>query len=107
LDTWYSLERYHIAGSRILSRSFQIENCEERPESHHVKDDSDAMDTEARSMDIDQDGADEEGRTSDTSSEGEDQDNSRISMVPMADLLNARYGCNNVRASITVQFPFL
>ncbi|KAG8902460.1 hypothetical protein FRB99_004460 [Tulasnella sp. 403] len=70
LSTAYSLERYHINGSRILSRSFHVEEWR-----------GSAMD---------------EGSDSDESDSEEGvEDAADVGMTPLADLLNARYGCNN------------
>lgn len=43
----------------------------------------------------------ENGEEDDGDSEDDDDDPSDVAMVPMADMLNARYGCENVRFSIS------
>jgi len=73
----YSLEVYHIMGSRILSRSFQVEALSTT--SSHALNDNDSDETED-----DEDGDDED-------------DPANVAMVPLADMMNARYGCENVR----------
>ena len=103
LDRWYTLERYHIIGSRILSRSFQVEkwdpsaNDEEEggaPQAemsvgggHLGPTDPD----EGRDDDV------EEEHNGDSDDEVDIDDSGDVAMVPMADMLNARFGCNNVR----------
>ncbi|KIM69534.1 hypothetical protein SCLCIDRAFT_102571 [Scleroderma citrinum Foug A] len=105
LQKWYTLEAYHCAGSRILSRSFTVSrwtsddsaeewsnnenndtgvcNSESEPE-----DSVDNADTSLGSaMDVD-----ELPPTSD-----DEDDPSDVAMVPMADLLNARWGCENAK----------
>lgn len=66
----YSLELFHYMGSLILSRSFHVESAEEE--------ESDEEDEE----------------------EEESEDVGDVAMVPMADLLNAKSGCDNVRFSL-------
>lgn len=82
-DTWFSLERYHINGSRILSRSFNVEPWGKAQEPN-----SDDSDNEIDAM--------EEDHAEEESADEERESVDEVSMVPMADILNARYGCNNV-----------
>lgn len=88
-------------GSRILSRSFQVEKWD--PPTNDQEDG--APQTE---MDVDGDHTNpaepDEGHSDDleggdgADSDNEDDDGSGdVAMVPMADMLNARFGCNNVR----------
>ena len=93
----FSLEAYHIMGSRILSRSFQVE-AQPRVDGSYTPvlahenpgmglDDSSSLphsndDTEDMELDAESD---------------DDDDPANVAMVPMADMLNARYGCANVR----------
>ncbi|KAK4055004.1 Ribosomal lysine N-methyltransferase 4 [Microbotryomycetes sp. JL221] len=70
--TQYTLERFHWMGSLILSRSFHVES--------KVQEEED-------------DSSDQE----DDDEEEEREDVGDVAMVPMADLLNARYGCDNAR----------
>lgn len=84
-------------GSRILSRSFNVEKWDSAED--EVRNITDSREDE---MDIDPSSApeapqenEEEFQHSDTEEEDED-DCSDIAMVPMADMLNARYGSENV-----------
>ncbi|KAJ3933631.1 MAG: hypothetical protein NXY57DRAFT_891707 [Lentinula lateritia] len=104
LSNHYSLERYHVMGSRILSRSFSVERV-----GIDGGDDGEDMILEAdksigSAMDVDE--HDETNSVEDTSiqddspsedgDEGE-EDATDISMVPIADLLNARFGSENAK----------
>lgn len=71
----YTMERFHWCGSLILSRSFHVD----------VKDDG-------KQEQDDEDSDDEE-------EERESVDD--VAMVPMADLLNAKSGCDNVSCTMT------
>ncbi|EEB98427.1 hypothetical protein MPER_02066, partial [Moniliophthora perniciosa FA553] len=76
-------------GSRILSRSFDVERW--GPED----DANEAVNTSAASaMDVDQPVAPPEPQEEEIREE-EEEDPIDVSMVPMADLLNARYGSEN------------
>lgn len=98
----YSLDQYHIMGSRILSRSFNVEKWEDE-----VGDDELAAQT--NSMDVDDpvpltsanndspERAHGEEVAEDDEEEEEEEDASDISMVPVADLLNARYEAENAK----------
>ena len=99
-------------GSRILSRSFNVEKWDGEDDSDA---DADSVSKHQRStdMDVDEDPPapksdqelpDEAQENSlidddDSEDEGEDADSSDVAMVPMADMLNARYGSENVRPS--------
>lgn len=80
----YSLEMFHIMGSRILSRSFSVEPWH-------------STDADARN---DEDDLEELGASPpdpDLAEESdEEEDAAYIAMVPMADMLNARFGTENV-----------
>lgn len=89
-------------GSRILSRSFQVEKWDSS-----ANDEGDEGAPQAE-MDVDGDRANpaepdeghdddvEEERGGDSDDEDEDEDDvGDVAMVPMADMLNARFGCNN------------
>ncbi|EIW83379.1 SET domain-containing protein [Coniophora puteana RWD-64-598 SS2] len=111
LDRFYSVERYHIMGSRILSRSFHVEKWEGGPEDEEMGDvngepqaengsapsgEAVPPTEEAASGDDgegpgDGEGADEEDNEEDA------EDPADVAMVPMADLLNARYGSSNAK----------
>nr|GAT54993.1 predicted protein [Mycena chlorophos] len=96
IPSFYTLEVYHIMGSRILSRSFDVERDEEEGE-------ADVGNTSSGSaMDVDEPHAPEqedgEGSSEDGEAEDEDEDDSIVvSMVPLADMLNARYECENAK----------
>ena len=87
IDKYYSLENFHIMGSRILSRSFHVK-------SGSNKDDRGNGD---RSGEDDGENGEKDYFDGDSDDEGAEEDESvdNISMVPMADMLNARYDCEN------------
>lgn len=89
LDRWYTLERYHMMGSRILSRSFQVEPWDSSEDETAPRVD---MYTGGNTQDPDET---EEEQDGDSDSE-DHEDPSDVAMVPIADMLNARFGCNNV-----------
>ncbi|KAG1736035.1 hypothetical protein EDB19DRAFT_1928708 [Suillus lakei] len=108
IDTWYTLHRYHITGSRILSRSFNVERWggEVEQDAEHDSEEDSNEDAQANTsigsaMDVDDSGnggeaVDEE--SSDRDGDDEDMgDTSDIAMVPMADILNARYDSVNAK----------
>ncbi|KAF8070798.1 hypothetical protein FPV67DRAFT_1488737, partial [Lyophyllum atratum] len=102
----YSLENYHLMGSRILSRSFTVEKWD----TGEGEDDLDAP-TNSRSDEMDVDSPDGpevsdgnidqlfESRHSEAEEEEDEDENdsSDTAMVPMADMLNARYGSENAK----------
>ncbi|KAJ3809029.1 hypothetical protein F5876DRAFT_44779 [Lentinula aff. lateritia] len=103
LSDHYSLEHYHVMGSRILSRSFGVERV-----GIDDGDDGEEMNPEAEkslgsAMDVDE--HDETTGMKDTSIQDdspsedgdEEEDAIDISMVPIADLLNARFGSENAK----------
>ncbi|CAE6418323.1 unnamed protein product [Rhizoctonia solani] len=103
LDTHYTLEQFHIMGSRILSRSFQVEGDEIEAEEN-----PDVSMESSKSMDVDRSreeanpqgeaNEDENGQEDDGDSDSEDCENVEdVAMVPMADMLNARYGGENAK----------
>jgi N-lysine methyltransferase SETD6 len=88
---------YHIMGSRILSRSFQVE----RWVGEEANENSKANTSAGSAMDVDDphEGADLDIEALEESTEEEEddaEDPSNVAMVPMADILNARYGSENV-----------
>ncbi|CAO1614446.1 unnamed protein product [Parajaminaea phylloscopi] len=86
LDKHYSLEDFHIHGSRILSRSFHVERHSASSADTAHGEQSDGVTTGHDGDDSDsEDGQDEHEDTQD------------ISMVPLADLLNASFGSENAR----------
>lgn len=83
-------------GSRILSRSFQVEAMSATS--------TDSRQTPAQEdpeMNVDEispnspDNNDSDGIIDDDDSD-DDDDTADVAMVPLADMLNARYGCENV-----------
>ncbi|KAG1861544.1 hypothetical protein DFJ58DRAFT_777259 [Suillus subalutaceus] len=108
IDVWYTLHRYHITGSRILSRSFNVERWEGEVEqdSEYVPEQDSNEDARANTsigsaMDVDDSGdggeAVNEGGSDSDSDDEEIDDTSDIAMVPMADILNARYDSVNAK----------
>ncbi|KAG8902145.1 hypothetical protein FRC00_001239 [Tulasnella sp. 408] len=77
----YSLERYHINGSRILSRSFHVENWTGKDQNSESDEGSEGPE----GMDVD------DSKESEDESE-EREDTADVGMTPMADMLNARHG---------------
>lgn len=90
IDEHYSLENFHIQGSRILSRSFHVK----KEDQAEVKDgQAVAAGDESRDHDNDE----EEEDSDEEEDEEEREDTADISMVPMADMLNASYAPENAR----------
>lgn len=119
----YTLNKYHMMGSRILSRSFHVERWSNDqndgngddlthldPEESTLDADTSQTSIASNGMDVDEDVglqaiADEvtasPAETGDEASDNEDdEDPSDVAMVPMADMLNARYGSENVGYSL-------
>jgi len=98
----YSLDVYHIMGSRILSRSFSMESWDKNgDESDDVgdtgMDSAMKVDQNFEDPDMNHDDDDDDDDGSNRSDDEEDTDDSSdVAMVPMADLLNARYQMANV-----------
>jgi SET domain-containing protein 6 len=93
----FSLEAYHITGSRILSRSFQVEAQPRVDGSYNpvlAHEDPEMGFDNSSTLRLSDD--DMEDIESDVASD-DDDDPANVAMVPMADMLNARYGCANVR----------
>ncbi|KAG8890370.1 hypothetical protein FRB98_008945 [Tulasnella sp. 332] len=81
LSSMFSLERYHINGSRILSRSFDVEPGAPDENGEWKTTIGPGQDIEVASV---------------GGSDDDQEDNvESIGMTPFADLLNARYGCDN------------
>ncbi|KAI9455472.1 SET domain-containing protein [Lactarius psammicola] len=98
-DPRFSLEAYHVMGSCILSRSFQVEAQPQVDGSH-----TPALAHEGAEMDLDNSSSIPHGNddTEDIednvgSDDGDSDDPANVAMVPMADMLNARYGCANAK----------
>jgi SET domain-containing protein 6 len=106
--SYYSEDRYNRMGSLILSRSFHVEEAGEAD--GESVDGQENADTSAMSlasikgdasMGDDSDGAllVDEGNEGvlDSDDEDDEEDVRHIAMVPWADMLNARHGCDNAR----------
>ncbi|KAJ3982773.1 hypothetical protein F5890DRAFT_1527670 [Lentinula detonsa] len=98
----YSLERYHVMGSRILSRSFDIEHAgtddvtlEEELNNEGDRSIGSAMDVDDHNETA---GAEDVSIQDGPLLEDEDENDAiNVSMVPVADLLNARFGSENAK----------
>jgi SET domain-containing protein 6 len=92
----FSLEAYHIMGSRILSRSFQVE-AQPRVDGSHTP----SLAHEDVEMGFDNSSTlphgDEDIEGDVESDDADTDDPANVAMVPMADMLNARYGCANAK----------
>jgi SET domain-containing protein 6 len=94
----FSLETYHTMGSLILSRSFQVE----APPAIASTDSGQAQAQDGLEMNLDEvsphslNDSDLNDIMGDEDSD-DDDDPANVAMVPLADMLNARYGCENVR----------
>ncbi|PPR01715.1 hypothetical protein CVT24_001591 [Panaeolus cyanescens] len=99
----YSLEKFHIMGCRIMSRSFTLE-IQEGEEGEGQSNDNDENEIQpddgntsmGSAMDVDHE--DDPKQTSEEQDEDEDEeDETEVVMVPLADFLNARYQTENVK----------
>ncbi|EIM83024.1 SET domain-containing protein [Stereum hirsutum FP-91666 SS1] len=113
LSRHYSLENYHLMGSRILSRSFSVERWEghaadkqedsaSSPVADTGRDEAMDVDTEAVTATAPEaeDGVDEPSFVVDDENDSDDEDEedpANVAMVPMADMLNARYRSENAK----------
>ncbi|KIY44533.1 SET domain-containing protein [Fistulina hepatica ATCC 64428] len=111
LSTAFSLQSYHVNGSRLLSRSFQVEKPDDHGDSpdedavqesankSSTMESSNAMDVDAQSLlpDYHEQQEGDGNPVDDNDSDSDDEDGGDVSMVPMADMLNARYGCENAK----------
>jgi hypothetical protein len=95
-------------GSRILSRSFQVEaqsaidgtDSNQTPAHEDVEmvpDEPSSLASNHNPENNSEEMEDDEGDDDD------DDDPGNVAMVPIADMLNARYGCENVRASLPLR----
>lgn len=94
-------------GSRILSRCFHVEKWEGDEEDEREEDENE-NDISHDGMEVDEEPSIPNDSVVSDRIEGvevveeddeEDDDPSDVAMVPMADMLNARYGSENVRHS--------
>lgn len=106
IPTRYSLETYHIMGSRILSRSFTLEKTDdaaEKDKSHAPEEDA-GNTSIGSAMDVDsaqeKEGEDVHGQEheqeEEEGSDDEEEVAAEVVMIPFADILNARYQTENV-----------
>ena len=110
ISKWYHIDLYHRMGSLLLSRSFHVK----RDLNHAESDDADISSAPAevaveraipRNEAQDEQGDDEEEEAEieiqddedDEEKEENEEDVRDISMVPMADMLNAKFGSENTR----------
>ncbi|KAH9946963.1 SET domain-containing protein [Amylocystis lapponica] len=97
----YSLERYHIMGSRILSRSFQVERWKEDDNEDSDSESSQEQDAHNTSaMDVDEPAGVQDADPDQENVDEDDDDaesSADIAMVPMADMLNARFESENAK----------
>ncbi|CAO1630170.1 unnamed protein product [Sympodiomycopsis kandeliae] len=93
IDEHYSLENFHVQGSRILSRSFHVKK----------EDQAEVKEGQVVGADDSRGGADEDHDEEDSDDDDEEEeeeekeDTADISMVPMADMLNASFASENAR----------
>ncbi|KAF8517662.1 hypothetical protein JB92DRAFT_2905584 [Gautieria morchelliformis] len=101
IDDYYCLQRYHIMGSRILSRSFHVERWRGEDEDSDQDQSLAAAVDKSDEMDIDttdKDPTEDDGVEGGSESNDEDkEDPSDVAMVPLADILNARYQSENAK----------
>lgn len=124
----YTAERFHLMGSRILSRSFHVlrfkpegEDADEEAEvdeaeaSATLNGDGNAMDVDAPADAADEPAAQvaEEALKEADEQEDEEEDEDRyedpadVAMVPMADMLNGRFNTETVSAVPSSLYPCL
>ncbi|KAJ6629490.1 SET domain-containing protein [Mycena sp. CBHHK59/15] len=98
IPVYYTLEIYHVMGSRVLSRSFDVEKDDDE---ENDEEDAAANTSHGSAMDVDAP-EDEPESAPEGDDDGPDEDDeeeepSGVSMVPLADMLNARYGFENAK----------
>ncbi|TFK66501.1 SET domain-containing protein [Pluteus cervinus] len=98
ISVYYSLEVYHVMGSRILSRSFDVERWEldDSGEDAPTDQPDGAMDVDLPGP-VNAQGVDHTEGGSEGGDGSDEEDASDTSMVPMADMLNARYQTENAK----------
>ncbi|KAF8199954.1 SET-domain protein, partial [Mycena galopus ATCC 62051] len=104
IPIYYTLEIYHVMGSRILSRSFDVEKDETEEEEAETDGPADTSLGSAMDVDFPQEetesahgGNSEHTDAGEDAEEEEEEEPSGVSMVPLADMLNARYGSENAK----------
>jgi len=80
-------------GSRILSRSFRVEALS----TTDSVDSSQTRPQEDAEMNLDEPSPHALNDNDSDDTEDDEDDTANVTMVPLADMLNARYGCENVR----------
>lgn len=90
-------------GSRVLSRSFTLSKEEEEEEEENENENENDVDNSSMGSTMDINGPLHKGTSVDNSQEGdneeeggEDEEDTEVVMVPLADILNARYNTENV-----------
>jgi N-lysine methyltransferase SETD6 len=100
----FSLETYHIMGSRILSRSFQVEAWSPIGQNPPHKEAEMNVEGNPSSLAPNHNAESDPEEMEDDDDSDDDDDPGNVAMVPMADMLNARYGCENVRAALPLEY---
>ncbi|KAI0935355.1 hypothetical protein AcV7_003817 [Taiwanofungus camphoratus] len=105
---YFSLERYHMMGSRILSRSFHVEPWREENEEYTIETNNRILEVDVMSdashqhepldAQVDPVGVgDDEGEDDETVDDDDMEDPADVTMVPMADMLNASFEAENAK----------
>src|SRR5271155_2982319 len=98
---------YHLMGSRVLSRSFTLSKEEEEEEDDHASENDVNNSSIGSAMVIDGPPSPHNATSAgdspeeDNEEEGEDkeEEDTEVVMVPLADILNARYHTENVQGT--------
>lgn len=102
-DDFYSLKVYHLMGSLALSRSFEV-NVSPQSDDHH--DEGEEVDDEKSVEDQDENGDVSMTAASASSTGLNDEEEEEevglntsegVAMIPLADILNAKSGCENAK----------
>ncbi|KAF8885524.1 hypothetical protein BD779DRAFT_1611954 [Infundibulicybe gibba] len=115
VESHYSLATFHMMGSRILSRSFQVERVEGGEEGDEEEEaDADGEHPQkgehhgGNEMEVDvpgvvqgDEGEEHQKETEDEDEDEDEGDGTDITMVPMADMLNAQYESENAKLFYT------
>ncbi|KAF7322034.1 Ribosomal lysine N-methyltransferase 4 [Mycena kentingensis (nom. inval.)] len=115
ISAFYTIEMYHLMGSRILSRSFDVEGRAAAEPDNEDGDEAIGGNTSIGSaMDVDdpasppalvpadpdpepEDSVEQEEHDTDSDSDSDDFIDVLVTMVPLADMLNARYESENAK----------
>jgi N-lysine methyltransferase SETD6 len=98
----FTLQQYHIMGSRILSRSFTVREREDRKNKPESNDPKALMEVDESEQTVADTNTGEQLLDDDDISDDDDDGSENVAMVPMADMLNARYGSENVNVLTTI-----